>query len=51
MIVADGIPEAAERLSRVLTNDPVTGVMRHLDASYEVAIECAKELEVKIPMR
>ncbi len=50
VIVADGTPEAAERLSRVLTNDPGTGVMRHVDAGYEVAIECAKELGVKIPM-
>ena len=50
VIVADGTPEAAERLSRVLTNDPGTGVMRHVDASYEEAIECAKEMGVKIPM-
>ncbi len=50
VIVADGTPEAAERLSRVLTNDPGTGVMRHVDAGYEEAIECAKELGVKIPM-
>jgi len=42
--------EAAERLSRVLTNDPGTGVMRHIDAGYEEAIECAKDLRVKIPM-
>ncbi len=42
--------EAAERLSRVLTNDPGTGVMRHVDAGYEEAIECAKDLGVKIPM-
>jgi urocanate hydratase len=40
----------AERLSRVLTNDPGTGVMRHVDAGYEEAIECAKEFGVKIPM-
>ena len=51
VIVADGTPEAAERLSRVLTNDPGTGVMRHVDAGYEEAVECAKELGVKIPMR
>jgi urocanate hydratase len=50
VIVADGTPEAAERLSRVLTNDPGTGVMRHVDAGYEEAIECAKESGVKIPM-
>jgi len=50
VIVADGSVEAAERLSRVLTNDPGTGVMRHVDAGYEEAIECAKDLGVKIPM-
>ena len=50
VIVADGTPDAAERLSRVLTNDPGTGVMRHVDAGYEEAIECAMELGVKIPM-
>jgi urocanate hydratase len=50
VIVADGTPDAAERLSRVLTNDPGTGVMRHVDAGYEEAMECAKELGVKIPM-
>jgi hypothetical protein len=41
VIVADGTPEAARRLERVLTNDPGTGVMRHIDAGYEEAIECA----------
>jgi urocanate hydratase len=50
VIVADGTPEAAQRLSRVLTNDPGTGVMRHADAGYDEAIECAKELGIKIPM-
>ncbi len=50
VIVADGTPEAAERLARVLTNDPGTGVMRHVDAGYEEAIDCARELGVKIPM-
>ncbi len=50
VIVADGSADAAERLSRVLTNDPGTGVMRHVDAGYEEAIECAKDLGVKIPM-
>src|SRR5712692_5818427 len=50
VILADGTPDAARRLSRVLTNDPGTGVMRHVDAGYEEAIECAKELGVKIPM-
>ena len=50
VIVADGTPEAARRLERVLTNDPGTGVMRHVDAGYDEAIACAKELGVKIPM-
>ncbi len=50
VIVADGTPEAAERLSRVLTNNPGTGVMRHVDAGYEEAMECAREQGVKIPM-
>ena len=50
VIVADGTPEAARRLERVLTNDPGTGVMRHVDAGYEEAVECAREWGVKIPM-
>ena len=51
VIVADGTPEAAERLSRVLTNDPAMGVFRHADAGYEEAIRCAEDHEVDIPMR
>ena len=50
VIVADGTAAAAERLARVLTNDPGTGVMRHVDAGYEEAIECAQECGVNIPM-
>src|SRR6266705_7177562 len=50
VIVADGTPEAAERLARVLTNDPGSGVMRHADAGYDIAIEFAREQGVKIPM-
>lgn len=50
VIVADGTPEASERLSRVLTNDPGMGVIRHVDAGYDEAIECANERSVKIPM-
>ena len=50
VIVADGTVAAAERIVRVLTNDPGTGVMRHVDAGYEEAIACAKELGVQIPM-
>ncbi len=43
VILADGTPEAARRLERVLWNDPGTGVMRHADAGYEEALECARE--------
>jgi urocanate hydratase len=48
--VADGTPEAALRLERVLTTDPGTGVMRHADAGYDRAIDVARERGVKIPM-
>jgi urocanate hydratase len=48
--VADGTPEAARRLERVLTTDPGTGVMRHVDAGYERARDVARERGVKIPM-
>lgn len=50
VIVADGSFDAARRLERVLTNDPATGVMRHADAGYEVAIECAKAKHLNLPM-
>ncbi len=50
VIVADGTKEAAARLERVLTNDPATGVMRHADAGYDIAIECAKEQGLQLPM-
>ena len=50
VIVADGTPEAARRLQRVLTNDPGTGVMRHADAGYDIAIACAKEQGLDLPM-
>jgi urocanate hydratase len=50
VIVADGTPAAARRLERVLTNDPASGVMRHADAGYEIAIACAKEQGLKLPM-
>ncbi len=50
VIVADGTPEAAKRLERVLTNDPGTGVMRHVDAGYERAILHARATNMKIPM-
>ncbi len=50
VIVADGTPEAAKRLERVLTSDPGMGVIRHADAGYQAAIEFAKENGVKVPM-
>ena len=50
VVVADGTPEAAERLQCVLTNDPGLGVMRHADAGYARAVEVAKERGVQIPM-
>ena len=50
VIVADGSDDCAERLARVLTNDPGTGVMRHVDAGYPEAIETAQTRGVKIPM-
>jgi urocanate hydratase len=50
VIVADGTEEMDLRLDRVLTNDPVTGIFRHVDAGYEEALQCARENKVKIPM-
>ncbi len=50
VIVADGTPEAAKRIERVLTTDPGMGVIRHVDAGYEEAIEFAERNNVKIPM-
>ncbi len=50
VIVADGTPEAAARIQRVLTTDPGMGVIRHVDAGYEEAIEFAKTNSIKIPM-
>jgi urocanate hydratase len=49
VIVADGTDDAARRLERVLWNDPASGVMRHADAGYEIAVECAKEQGLKLP--
>jgi urocanate hydratase len=51
VIVADGTPEAARRLERVLTNDPMMGVFRHADAGYDLAQDCADRLGVPVPMR
>ncbi len=50
VIVADGTEAAARRLERVLTNDPLTGIFRHVDAGYDEAIKVAKEKGCKIPM-
>ncbi len=49
VIVCDGTPEAARRIERVLWNDPASGVMRHADAGYEIAVECAKEKGLDLP--
>jgi urocanate hydratase len=51
VIVADGTKDAARRLERVLTNDPMMGVFRHADAGYDLAERCAKRLNVPIPMK
>ena len=50
VVVADGTPLAAEKLDRVLTTDPGMGVIRHVDAGYERAIEVARERGVRVPM-
>jgi urocanate hydratase len=50
VIVADGTPEAAARLQRVLTTDPGMGIIRHADAGYDEAIEAAKRFGIRVPM-
>ena len=50
VIVADGTPEAAARIERVLTTDPGTGIVRHADAGYEEAIAAARHHQLKMPM-
>ena len=50
VIVCDGTPEADRRIARVLWNDPASGVMRHADAGYEIARECAREQGLRLPM-
>ncbi|MEP4889750.1 MAG: urocanate hydratase [Aliiglaciecola sp.] len=50
VIVCDGTTEADERITRVLHNDPATGVMRHADAGYDIAIQCAKQKQLDLPM-
>jgi urocanate hydratase len=49
VVVCDGTPEAARRIERVLWNDPASGVMRHADAGYELALECAREKGLDLP--
>ena len=49
VIVADGTPEAARRLERVLWNDPASGVWRHADAGYSIALDCAREHGLRLP--
>jgi len=48
-LIADGSPEASEKIGRVLWNDPATGVMRHADAGYETAIDCARHNGLDLP--
>jgi urocanate hydratase len=50
VVVCDGTEAAARRLRRVLTNDPATGVMRHADAGYRSAVDCAREHGLDLPM-
>ncbi len=50
VIVCDGTEDAAGRIERVLTNDPASGVMRHADAGYEIARQCAREKGLDLPM-
>ncbi|CAG8998654.1 MAG: Urocanate hydratase [Candidatus Celerinatantimonas neptuna] len=50
VIVCDGSDDADRRIARVLHNDPATGVMRHADAGYQSAIDCAKEHDLNLPM-
>jgi urocanate hydratase len=49
VIVADGTPDAARRLNNVLWNDPATGVMRHADAGYDIAQDCARDHGLNLP--
>jgi urocanate hydratase len=50
VIVCDGTEAASRRLARVLWNDPATGVMRHADAGYDIAVSCAREHGLDLPM-
>ena len=50
VLVCDGTAEAADKVRRVLWNDPATGVMRHADAGYDIALQCAREQGLALPM-
>src|SRR5262249_19322557 len=49
VVVADGSPNADQRLRMALTSDPATGVIRHVDAGYQEAVDCAEERGVQVP--
>ena len=49
-LLADGSAEAGEKIGRILWNDPATGVMRHADAGYEIARDCAREKGLWLPI-
>ena len=49
VVVCDGTAEAAKRVARVLWNDPATGVMRHADAGYGTALDCARANSLDLP--
>jgi urocanate hydratase len=49
VIVCDGTAAAAKRIARVLWNDPATGVMRHADAGYDIALDTARERQLDLP--
>jgi urocanate hydratase len=51
VVVADGTDDAAERLERVLTTDPGTGVLRHADAGYDEALDAARSAGLRVPGR
>jgi len=50
VVVAEGTDASYEKLTRVLTNDPGTGVLRHADAGYEIAERTAREVGIRVPM-
>jgi urocanate hydratase len=50
VVVADGTPEMRERIERVLTNDPATGILRHADAGYDIARTAAERHGLTIPV-